>query len=48
MLVLHITIIAGAVVIALFGTPFAALVLLLWLKTAIDLFLDLRKHRSAA
>jgi hypothetical protein len=43
--VLHVTIIAGAFVIALFGTPFAALVLLVGLKTAIDLFLHLREHR---
>jgi len=44
--VLHVTIIAGAFVVGLFGTPFAALALLVGLKTAIDLFLHLREHRA--
>jgi hypothetical protein len=46
-IVLHVTIIAGALVIGLFGTPFAALVLLVGLKTLIDLFLHLREHARA-
>ena len=46
--VLHVTIIAGAFVVGLFGTPFAALVLLVGLKTAIDLVLHLREHRQVA
>ncbi len=42
--VLHVTIVAGAAVIGVFGTPFAALVLLVGLKTAIDLILHIREH----
>ena len=42
--VLHITIILGAVVIGVFGTPIAALYLLVGLKTAIDLALHLRER----
>lgn len=45
--VLHVTIIAGAFVVGVFGTPFAALVLLVGLKTVIDLFLHVREHRAA-
>lgn len=45
--VLHITIIAGASLVGAFGTPFAALVLLVGLKTLIDLVLHLREHRTA-
>ena len=45
--VLHITILGGAFVVGFFGTPFAALVLLVGLKTAIDLFFHLREHRRA-
>lgn len=44
---LHVTIIAGAFVVGPFGTPFAALVLLVGLK-AIDLFLHLWQHRAIA
>jgi hypothetical protein len=44
--VLHVTIVAGAFVIGFFGTPFAALVLLIGLKTLIDLGLHLREHRA--
>ncbi len=43
--VLHVTIVAGAFVVGLFGTPVAALWLLVGLKTAIDLALHLREHR---
>lgn len=45
--VLHITILGGAFVVGLFGTPFAALVLLVGLKIAADLFFHLREHRRA-
>jgi hypothetical protein len=47
-IVLHLTIIFGAFVIGFFGTPFAALVLLVGLKTLIDLFFHLREHRRAS
>jgi Family of unknown function (DUF6498) len=47
-IVLHITILAGAFVVGLFGTPLAALVLLVGLKTMIDLFFHVREHRRAA
>lgn len=43
--VLHLTIILGALVIGAFGTPIAALVLLVGLKTLIDVGLHLREHR---
>jgi hypothetical protein len=46
-IVLHVTIIAGAFVIGFFGTPFAALVLLVGLKTLLDLFFHWREHRRA-
>jgi hypothetical protein len=46
-IVLHITILAGAFVVGFFGTPLAALVLLVGLKTLIDLFFHLREHRRA-
>jgi hypothetical protein len=45
---LHVTIVAGAIVIGLFGTPLAALILLVAVKTVIDLGLHLREHRSRA
>jgi len=45
--VLHITVLAGAFLVGFFGTPFAALVLLVGLKTLIDLFFHLREHRRA-
>jgi hypothetical protein len=46
-LVLHITILGGAFVVGLFGTPFAALALLVGLKIVADLFFHLREHRRA-
>ncbi|MGZ8563011.1 MAG: DUF6498-containing protein [Candidatus Limnocylindria bacterium] len=46
--VLHVTIVAGAFVIGFFGTPIAALVLLVGLKTLMDLAFHLRSHRVAA
>ncbi|HYI67321.1 MAG TPA: DUF6498-containing protein [Candidatus Limnocylindrales bacterium] len=45
--VLHVTVLGGAFLVGLFGTPFAALVLLVVLKTAADLFFHLREHRPA-
>ena len=45
---LHVTIIAGAFLIGFFGTPLAALVLLVGIKTALDLFFHLREHRAVA
>ena len=44
---LHVTVVAGAIVIGLFGSPIAALYLLVGIKTAIDLVLHLREHRRA-
>ena len=46
-IVLHVTIIGGAFVVALFGTPLAALALLVGLKIAADLFFHVREHRRA-
>ncbi|MDQ3447952.1 MAG: DUF6498-containing protein [Chloroflexota bacterium] len=45
--ILHLTIILGAVLVATLGQPIALLVLLVGLKTALDLALHVRSHRSA-
>jgi hypothetical protein len=45
--VLHVTILAGGFLADSLGAPLAALVLLVLLKTAIDLFAHLREHRRA-
>lgn len=45
-LVLHATVLGGAFLVGAFGTPFAALVLLVVLKTAADLFFHLRQHQA--
>ena len=45
---LHVTVVAGAIVIGLFGSPIAALYLLVGIKTAIDLVLHVREHRRAS
>jgi hypothetical protein len=45
--VLHVTIILGAMVIAITGAPAAAVVVLVVLKTALDLGLHLAEHRNA-
>jgi hypothetical protein len=45
--VLHLTIIFGAMVVALLGAPIGALLVLVGLKTAFDLGLHLREHRAA-
>lgn len=42
--VLHVTILGGAALVGLLGTPVAALVLLVVLKTALDLFFHVREH----
>jgi Family of unknown function (DUF6498) len=44
--VLHLTIIFGAMLVAILGAPIAALVVLIVLKTAFDLRLHLREHRG--
>ena len=46
-LVLHLTIIFGSVVVAILGAPIGALLILVGLKTAFDLGLHLREHRSS-
>src|SRR3712207_3396731 len=45
--VLHVTILAGGFLADSLGAPLAALVLLIVLKTAIDLLAHLREHRKA-
>ena len=45
--VLHVTIILGAMAIAITGAPAAAVVVLVVLKTALDLGLHLAEHRNA-
>lgn len=45
--VLHLTIIFGAFVVAILGSPIGALLVLVGLKTAFDLGLHLREHRNA-
>lgn len=46
--VLHLTIIFGAFVVAFLGSPIGALLVLVGLKTAFDLGLHLREHRPGA
>lgn len=46
--VLHLTILFGAFAVAFLGSPVGALLILVILKTAFDLGLHLRQHRSAA
>jgi hypothetical protein len=45
--VLHLTIIFGAFLVAILGAPIGALLVLVILKTAFDLGLHLREHRGA-
>lgn len=45
-IILHITILAGGFAVLAFGSPTAMLVLLVILKTAVDLVFHLREHRS--
>jgi len=44
---LHVTIIFGAFIVALLGAPIGALLVLVVVKTAFDLRLHLRQHRAA-
>ncbi len=44
--ILHVTIIVGAALVAALGQPIALLLLLVVLKTVVDLVLHLRSHRS--
>lgn len=44
---LHVTILGGGFLAGYFGTPLASLVLLVILKTAIDVWAHLREHRTA-
>lgn len=46
--VLHLTIIFGGIVIAFLGQPIGALVILVGLKTVLDLALHLREHDPQA
>ena len=46
LVVLHVTIIVGAMVSSWVGSPVGALLVLVGLKTALDLFFHLREHRS--
>ena len=46
LLILHVTIIIGALAIAFTGAPAAAIVVLVLLKTALDLGFHLREHRG--
>jgi hypothetical protein len=46
-LVLHAAILGGGLVVMMLGTPLAALLLLVALKTGVDLSAHLREHRSA-
>jgi hypothetical protein len=48
LMILHITIIVGAMAIAFTGAPAAAIVILVLLKIALDLALHLREHRGDA
>ena len=47
LVVLHITIIVGAIVIGMTGAPASAIVVLVLLKIALDLGLHLAEHRTA-
>jgi hypothetical protein len=44
--VLHVTIIAGGFLIGSFGSPIFALIMLLVLKTVIDIQAHLREHKK--
>jgi hypothetical protein len=46
LVVLHLTIIVGAMVSSWVGSPVGALLVLVGLKTALDLFFHLREHRG--
>lgn len=48
LIVLHLTIIVGAMAVSILGAPQALIVILVALKTALDLGLHLAEHRKAA
>jgi hypothetical protein len=48
LVVMHVTIVMGAFVSAFIGTPLGSLLVLVVLKTAMDLYFHLRQHRSGA
>jgi hypothetical protein len=48
LLILHVTIIFGAIISAILGVPFGAMLVLVSLKLALDLAFHLREHRQAA
>ncbi|MGH2418164.1 MAG: DUF6498-containing protein, partial [Candidatus Limnocylindria bacterium] len=45
--VLHLTVILGGVATSVLGAPVAALIVMVVLKTLLDLFFHLREHRPA-
>jgi hypothetical protein len=47
LVILHLTINVGAFVSIFLGTPIGSLLVLVVLKTALDLYFHLRQHRSA-
>jgi hypothetical protein len=47
LVILHVTIIVGAFVSIFLGTPLGSLLVLIVLKTALDLGLHLRQHQPA-
>jgi hypothetical protein len=47
LVILHLTIILGAFVSIWIGTPIGSLIVLVFLKTALDLHFHLRQHRSS-
>jgi len=48
LVILHVTIVMGGIASGLIGTPVGALLVLVALKTVLDLFFHLREHRRAA
>jgi hypothetical protein len=48
LVVLHVTIVFGGLVISMMGVPALVLVILIGLKTAMDLAFHVREHRAAA
>jgi len=47
LIVLHMTIILGAIAAALVGSPVGALVTMVAVKTAVDLWAHLKEHKTA-
>jgi hypothetical protein len=46
LVILHITIVLGGIVSAYLGSPIGSLLVLVVLKTALDLYFHLRQHRA--